>query len=124
MKILRALTSCALVSMLAGYSPARAAAISGVVAEAEGEPVAKAEVMLMNADNRVILRKDYTDSRGAFRFAVKPGVFKIGAFKPTYSTAWIEGVAVRDADVSIRVELEPEAFVEHPSLSPDEEDCE
>ncbi len=101
--------------------PAHGTVLSGVVADV-GEAVAKAEVMLVNANSNVILDSAYTNSRGAFRFAVKPGVFNIGTFKPDHATVWTKGVVVREADVSIRIELTPEAFAEDPSSS-SEEDC-
>ncbi len=94
----------ALVFLWAWYGSARGTVLSGVVAEV-GETVAKAEVMLVNASNNIVLGSAYTDSRGTFRFAVKPGVFNTGTFKPDHVTVWSQGVVVRDTDISIRIEL-------------------
>ncbi len=113
--------SFVLVFLWAWYGTARGTVLSGVVADV-GEPVVKAEVMPVNASNDIVLGSDYTDYRGTFRFAVKPGVFNIGTFKPDHVIVWSKGVVVRDADISIRIELTPTAFVEDPSSSL-EEDC-
>lgn len=98
------------------------AVLSGVVVDV-GEPVAKAEVMLVNGKNNAILDSAYTDAEGRFRFTVKPGVFNIGTFKSDHATAWRKGIVVQDVDVSVRIELTPNAFLEE-SSSLSEGDCE
>ena len=95
--------------------------LSGLVSEAD-EPVDNAEILLINAKNRVVLKSDYTDPNGAFRFSVKPGVYNVATYKADYATVKKKGVIVRDKDVVIRIELVPKAFVEDAEPNP-EEDC-
>ena len=91
----------------------------GVVAE-DDSPVPDVEVMLANQADGVILNRKYTDSSGKFRFPVRPGVYKVGAFKDDYSVEWRKDVLVDKVDVTLKMELQPEAFAEeHTSESDD-----
>ncbi len=101
---------CLVFLVLAWHIPAHGATLSGVVTE-EGEPVAEAEVKLVNADNRVILKNVSTGVEGSFRFTVKPGVFDILVFKAQYANAWTRGIMVGEADVFRQIDLIPKAFV-------------
>lgn len=96
------------------YVPAHAATITGIVSE-ENEPVEKAEIMLVNADTKGVIKRVYSTADGAFQFTVDPGRFNVGVFKSEYTTAWVKGITVQLDDVSIRVELVNEAFAEGPA---------
>ena len=91
--------------------PAQGASLSGVVVE-EGEPVVAAEVRLVDADSRVILRSVSTGAQGSFRFPVNPGIFELLVFKSEYADSWSRRIAVGEADVVRRIELVPRAFAE------------
>jgi uncharacterized GH25 family protein len=100
-----------LLAMLVCYAPAHAAAISGVVFEKD-QPVAGAEITLVNADNNIILKKSHSAADGTFQFTVKPGRFNVGASKPSYSDWWTGGFVVQQDNVSLRIELVNEAFTQ------------
>ena len=100
---------CLVFVMLAVHIPAHGAMLAGIVTE-EGEPVAEAEVKLVNSENRVVLRNVTTDAEGTFRFTVKPGVFDILVFKTQYANTWTKGISVGDGDVFQAIELIPKVF--------------
>ncbi|RLJ20487.1 hypothetical protein DJ031_05525 [bacterium endosymbiont of Escarpia laminata] len=110
-----------LLLLLFWQSPALGLTLSGVVIDDE-ETVAGVEIMLTDASNNVVLDSLYTNRKGAFRFSVKPGIFNVGAFKDEYAVNWSRGVAVKDTDISIRIEFTPEAFADDPLSVSD--DCE
>jgi len=105
----------------AGLGSAHGAALSGVVTE-EAVPLARVEVLLVNAGNNVVQENGYSDATGRFRFSVKPGVFNLGAFRSGYATNWTKGIRVGESDVSLNIELTPEAFAEEDDSSVSE-DC-
>ncbi len=104
--------SCLVFLLLVCQLPAHGATLSGAVTE-QGEPVAEAEVKLVDADNRVILRSTSTRADGTFRFTVKPGTYDILVFKTQYANAWTRGITVGEADVARQIELTPKAFLEN-----------
>ncbi|RDH84166.1 MAG: hypothetical protein DIZ78_13075 [endosymbiont of Escarpia spicata] len=110
-----------LLLLLFWQGPALGLSLSGVVMDDE-ETVAGVEVMLTDASNNVVLDSVDTNRKGVFRFSVKPGIFNIGAFKNEYTVVWSRGVAVKDTDISIRIEITPKAFAEDPLSTSD--DCE
>ncbi|MCU7928695.1 MAG: carboxypeptidase regulatory-like domain-containing protein [Candidatus Thiodiazotropha sp. (ex Dulcina madagascariensis)] len=99
--------------MLFWHGPILGVTLSGFVLEG-ATALSGVEIMLVNAHDGVIVNRDYTNKTGSFRFSVKPGVYDIGAFKHEYATGWNRGVSVKEANVSIQIELEPEAFSEEP----------
>ena len=104
--------SCLVFLLLICQLTARGATLAGAVTE-QGEPVTEAEVKLVDADNRVILRNTTTRADGTFRFTVKPGTYDILVFKSQYANAWSRGVTVGEADVARQIELTPKAFLEN-----------
>ncbi|MBL3527140.1 MAG: carboxypeptidase regulatory-like domain-containing protein [gamma proteobacterium endosymbiont of Lamellibrachia anaximandri] len=110
-----------LLLLLFWQGPVLGFTLSGVVMDDE-ETVADVEIMLTDASNNVVLDSVYTNRKGAFRFSVKPGIFNIGAFKNEYAVVWTRGVAVKETDLSIRIEITPKAFAEDPLSTSD--DCE
>lgn len=105
----------------AGQGLAHGAALSGLVTE-EGVPLSRVEVVLVNAANNVIQDNTYSDETGGFHFSVKQGVFNLGAFRSGYAGNWTKSILVREADVSVQIELTPEVFAEEPDASVSE-DC-
>ena len=96
------------------------ASLSGVVQETS-EALSDVEVMLVSAKSGVVLHRAYTDTTGEFSFTVDIGSYNVGTFKPEYASAWQKGIVV-DADVSIRIEMEPKAFSDEGETASD--DCE
>lgn len=95
------------------------ATLSGIVHEAS-EALSDVEVMLVNAENGVVLHRAYTEKAGNFSFTVDTGSYNVGAFKHEYANSWRKNVSVKDSDVSVQIELVPEAFTDEPSS----DDCE
>ncbi|MCU7882742.1 MAG: carboxypeptidase-like regulatory domain-containing protein [Candidatus Thiodiazotropha sp. (ex Lucinoma annulata)] len=95
------------------------ATLSGIVHEAS-EALSDVEVMLVNAENGVVLHRAYTDKAGNFSFTVDTGSYNVGAFKHEYTNSWQKNISVKDSDVSVRIELVPEAFTGESSS----DDCE
>ncbi|MCU7877210.1 MAG: carboxypeptidase-like regulatory domain-containing protein [Candidatus Thiodiazotropha sp. (ex Lucinoma borealis)] len=95
------------------------ATLSGIVQEAT-DPLSDVEVMLVNAESGVVLHRAYTDKTGEFSFAVDTGSYNVGAFKHEYANNWQKNISVKDSNVSVRIELEPEAFTDESSS----DDCE
>lgn len=103
--------ACVVLLMPVWLMSAYGATLSGTVTE-EGEPIAEAEVKLVDAGNRVVVRNVSTDAQGSFRFNVKPGLYDILIFKSQYANTWAKGIRVGEANVYQSVELTPKAFVE------------
>lgn len=101
---------------------ARAAALSGV-AEEQGQAVAEAEIMLVNADTSQIIKSIYSAADGSFRFAVAPGTYSIGAQKSGYTLVWRKGIAVGTDDVTLRIEMVDRNFADGPPKTTGD-DCE
>ncbi|MCU7806991.1 MAG: carboxypeptidase-like regulatory domain-containing protein [Candidatus Thiodiazotropha sp. (ex Semelilucina semeliformis)] len=95
------------------------ATLSGVVQEAS-EALSDVEVMLVNAESGVVLHRAYTDKTGEFSFTVDTGSYNVGAFKHEYASSWQKNISVKDSNVFIQIELEPEAFTDESSS----DDCE
>ena len=114
-------TGMLLVLLGSGLGSAHSAALSGVVTE-EGVPLTRVEMLLVDAENNVVQDNAYSDANGGFSFSVEPGVFNLGAFRDGYAVNWRKGIEVGEADVSLQIELTPEAFAEEPDSSVSE-DC-
>ncbi|MCM8856127.1 MAG: carboxypeptidase-like regulatory domain-containing protein [Candidatus Thiodiazotropha sp.] len=95
------------------------ATLSGVVQEAS-EALSDVEVMLVSAESGVVLHRAYTDKTGEFSFTVDTGSYNIGAFKHEYANSWRKNIVVKESNVSVQIELVPEAFTDEPSS----DDCE
>ncbi|MCU7829104.1 MAG: carboxypeptidase-like regulatory domain-containing protein [Candidatus Thiodiazotropha sp. (ex Myrtea sp. 'scaly one' KF741663)] len=95
------------------------ATLSGTVHEAS-DALSDVEVMLVNAESGVVLHRAYTDKTGEFSFTVDTGSYNVGAFKHEYANSWRKNISVEDSNVSVQIELEPEAFTEESSS----DDCE
>ncbi len=85
--------------------------LSGVVLD-ESENLRDVEVMLVNAQSSVVLQRFYTDDAGRFSFTVGAGAYHVGAFKHDYTITWQKDIVVEDADVAVRIEMEPQAFTD------------
>lgn len=109
---LRALP-CLLALTLLWHAPAQAATIDGIVAE-QGKPVAGAELLLVNADTSQVIKSLYSAADGRFRFTVKSGNYNVGALKSGYTTVWNRGLAVKDSDITLSIELVDQAFADGP----------
>jgi len=93
--------------------PGQAATLAGVVAE-QGTLVAEAEVLLVNADTRAIIKSIYSAADGSFRFTVTQGTYNIGAQKPGYTLVWHKGIVVGDGDVNLHIEMIDKNFADGP----------
>lgn len=92
---------------------AQAATLSGV-AEEQGQAVAEAEIMLVNADTSQLLKSIYSAADGSFRFTVAPGTYNLGAQKSGYTLVWKKGITVGASDVTLRIEMLDKAFADGP----------
>ncbi len=101
--------------------PLLAETISGRTLD-EDEPVPMAEVMLMDANSNVLIKRVQTDSGGGYRIEVDPGVYKLRAYKEAYIYTWVKDVAVDGKDVVVDIAMTPEAFAEN-SSAPASDDC-
>lgn len=95
------------------------ATLSGTVHEAS-DALSDVEVMLVSAESGVVLHRAYTDKTGEFSFSVDTGSYNVGAFKHEYANSWRKDVSVKDSNVSVQIELVPEAFTDESSS----DDCE
>ena len=108
-------------ALLAISLPLPAEILHGVVLE-EDEPVAMAEVMLMDASSNVLITRVETDGKGKYRFSVGPGVYNIRAFKEEYIYVWVKEIVIDGADAVVNIAMTPEAFAEKGS-APKSDDC-
>ena len=108
--------------LLIGGTTANAATLSGIVME-EKEAVADAEIVLINAESRIILKKTLSGADGRFSFSVEPGRFNIEASKPDYTDGWSRGVVVSDSDVAVQIKVMNRAFAEENTATKGSDDC-
>lgn len=108
--------------LLIGGTTAHAATLSGIVMEEE-EAVADAEIVLINAESRIILKKTLSGADGSFSFSVTPGSFNIEASKPDYTDGWSRGVVVSDSDVAVQIKVMNKAFAEENTATKGSDDC-
>ena len=87
----------------------------------EDEPIASADVMLVNAKNNRLLKQTLTDENGSYYFSVKPGHYSIKSFRDDYAAEWIKGIEVKAQDVEINITLTPAVFVDDTSGSESDE---
>jgi uncharacterized membrane protein len=99
----------------------QAASLSGVVLD-EGEPVAMAEVILVDARNRAVLNEAFTNGQGHFRFAVQDGTYSLRISKEGYAFKTVKHLQLAGKDMSIKVELTLAAFADDAS-SGASDDC-
>lgn len=97
---------------------AQAATLAGVTEE-QGQAIAEAEIMLVNADTSQIIKSIYSAADGSFRFTVAPGTYNIGARKAGYIPVWHKGIAIGDNDMSLRIEMVDKNFADSPAQATD-----
>lgn len=90
--------------------------LAGAVVEA-GQPVATAELRLIDAESRVVVDEGITGADGEFQFEVAPGRYDLGVFKADYATMWQRGLQASQDRLDLRIELTPAAFVDGASTS-------
>ena len=113
---------CLMLSVVYPGAAAMAETLSGVVRD-EGEPVAKAEVILVNAATKVVQRSVLADDQGRFVFDVAPGVYNLRVAKDDYALAIVKGIDINRHSKEVVVSLQLVVFAEEGAV-PAEEDCE
>ncbi|HFD33010.1 MAG TPA: carboxypeptidase regulatory-like domain-containing protein [Gammaproteobacteria bacterium] len=109
-----------LLFILASFSFAVMSAELIIKVTDENEPVAMAEIVLINAKTRLVINNDFTDKSGVYRFSVKPGQYKVIVSKETFSDVTIKNIIMNNKRISKSVELIPSAFNED---NPSSDDC-
>ena len=78
--------------------------IHGVITDTkDGQPMAQAEVRLLNPESLVILRNITLDENGHYEFAVVPGTYQINATAPGHEIESWKGSISADTKVDLRV---------------------
>jgi len=108
--------------MLLRFDIALAADLSGKVTD-EGEPLPMAEVLLINADTKVLMGSRFSAPDGGFRFSITAGRYHLNVARQGYADGWVRDIAVAEAGVVQNVELLPEAFAETEVASTASDDC-
>lgn len=91
---------------------AQAALIKGTVLD-EGEPVAMAEVILVDAGRKAIINEALTTKDGGFQFQVENGKYNIRFAKEGYAFKAVKGLQVQGDDIQVKVELLLAAFADN-----------
>ena len=78
--------------------------LSGVVSD-EGDPVAMAEVILVNAETNIVTGSRLSDKQGRFQFAVSQGTYNLNISKNDYATIWVKGINVVSDDLTQNIGL-------------------
>jgi len=108
--------------LLLHFDIALAADLSGKVRD-EGEPLPMVEVLLINADSRILVGSRFSAPDGSFRFSVPAGRYHLNVTREGYADAWLRDIEVGKAGVVQVIEMLPEAFAESGAVSADSDDC-
>ena len=89
----------------------------------EGEPVAMAEVFLVDSTTRIIINNDFTDKSGIYIYAAKDGVYEITVTKDDFLDVTIKDIKLNNSNIDKVVELVPSAFGPEGTALQSESDC-
>lgn len=93
-----------------------AATLSGAVTD-EGEPVAMAEVMVVNAASNALITSKFSGENGHYQFELPGGVYNLNVSKTSFATVWIKNIDLQKGDLRKDIALTPEAFVDNQMVS-------
>jgi len=88
----------------------------------ENEPVAMAEIILINAKTSLVTNNGLTNKSGIYRYSVKPGLYKVIVSKDEFSDITIKDIKIKNSNINKKVELIPQAFATDKKASSDD-DC-
>lgn len=90
----------------------------------EGEPIAMAEILLLNSQTRELVNSDFTNKSGIYRYTVKQGVYDIKVLKVPFSDVTIKNIKVKNLAIKKNVKMVPQAFSSDTPAAESDEDCE
>ena len=79
----------------------------------DGEPLAMAEVILVNADTRQVVDSQFTDKNGRYVYSKSRGRFNVLVSKTEYANGTINNINLNKGNVVRKMDLVPSAFVEN-----------
>ena len=96
-----------------------AATLSGTVTD-EGESVAMAEVIVVNATNKTLISSQFSDINGHFEFQLPEGVYNLNVSKMSFASVWVNNIVLKNGNTVKDIALTPEEFVnDHAVSNPD-----
>jgi hypothetical protein len=91
----------------------------------EGKPLSMAEVIVIDAERRVLAHSGFTDKQGRYRHTFAPGRLEVMITKDEYAKAVLKDIRMGAQNIHQDVELIPSAFVSIHTPAPTESDgCE
>jgi len=114
------LAVCAWLLPVAGFT-----AELTITVKDEGRPLSMAEIIVVDAERRVMAHSGFTDKLGNYRHAFAPGRLEIMISKDEYAKVVLKDVRMAQQQIHKDVELIPSAFVSIHDPAPTESDgCE
>ena len=108
--------------LLLRFDFALAADLTGKVMD-EGEPLPMVEVLLINADTKVLMGSRFSAPDGSFHFSVAAGRYHLNAAREGYADGWVRDIDVGKPGVVQVIDMLPEAFAETEAASTASDDC-
>jgi hypothetical protein len=96
-----------------------AATLSGTVTD-DGETVAMAEVIVVNATNNTLVSSQFSGKNGHFEFELPNGIYNLNVSKVSFAGVWVNGIVLENGNTLKEITLTPEEFVnDHAVTDPD-----